>query len=207
MSRRDSGGGQSLMPIFLILGLVLGIPAVIGIGVIIILAVMGFFVTRAVVDVHDKVQDAHAQHQEAHRQHMENIQKKFPNGLGNPKNQAPKVVVPPVAPAGVPGKTMYDLIPLIDVQKDANEKHKFEIVNKELRCKEGNFVPRVQIPYQPPQEYDFIVTFSQPELRNGISMIMPKPGRPARQPEHRRKLARPGESERRLHHHGASPPR
>ena len=39
----------------------------------------------------------------------------------------------------------------------------------------GSFVPRVQFPYQPPQEYDYVVTFLQPGLRNGISLIMPNP--------------------------------
>ena len=31
------------------------------------------------------------------------------------------------------------------------------------------------MPYQPPEEYDFIVKFSQQRLRNGISLIMPNP--------------------------------
>jgi hypothetical protein len=36
-------------------------------------------------------------------------------------------------------------------------------------------VPRVQFPYRPPPEYDFVVTFWQPGLRNGISLVMPNP--------------------------------
>ncbi len=58
---------------------------------------------------------------------------------------------------------------------DALNNRRWDIVGNELRCLEANFVPRIQIPYQPPQEYDFVVTFSQPTLRNGIALIMPHP--------------------------------
>jgi hypothetical protein len=49
------------------------------------------------------------------------------------------------------------------------------VADKALHCADGNFVPRVQFPYRPPAEYDFVVTFWQPGLRNGISLIMPNP--------------------------------
>lgn len=42
-----------------------------------------------------------------------------------------------------------------------------------LHCESGGLVPRVHTPYQPPAEYDFVVTFSQERLRNGVSLIMP----------------------------------
>jgi hypothetical protein len=44
-----------------------------------------------------------------------------------------------------------------------------------LACTEGNFVPKVVFPYQPPEEYDVKVTFAQPDLRNGVGIIMPNP--------------------------------
>jgi hypothetical protein len=72
------------------------------------------------------------------------------------------------------GKPVVDLIPLIDPARDAVH-GRWTVANNVLHCNDMHFVPRVQIRYQPPQEYDFIVTFSQPSLRNGISMIMPNP--------------------------------
>ncbi len=95
-----------------------------------------------------------------------------------PPELNPPVPVPPPQPApppGVPGKKTVDLIPLINTALDAVENRRWEVKNKTLFCPEGNFVPRIQLPYQPPAEYDFVVVFSQPNLRNGISMIMPKP--------------------------------
>src|SRR5262249_12669609 len=62
-----------------------------------------------------------------------------------------------------------------DPRKDALDGRRWAVVNKALHCNDGSFVPRIEIPYQPPEEYDFIVTFSQPGLRNGISLIMPNP--------------------------------
>lgn len=80
----------------------------------------------------------------------------------------------PLAVAGAP--RTFDLIPVIDLQWDVVDgQGKWQMQGTQLKCIEGHFVPRVQIPYVPPQEYDFVVTFSQPALRNGISLIMPKP--------------------------------
>jgi hypothetical protein len=82
---------------------------------------------------------------------------------------------PPPPPVTAPGKVSIDLIDLIDPRLDAVGKRRWTVANGELRCDEGSFVPRIQIPYRPPEEYDFIAVFSQPGLRNGISMIMPNP--------------------------------
>jgi hypothetical protein len=49
------------------------------------------------------------------------------------------------------------------------------VVGNALHANSYGGVLRMQIPYQPPEEYDFVVTFSQPRLRNGISLIMPNP--------------------------------
>ncbi len=80
----------------------------------------------------------------------------------------------PAAPQNVPGRTMVDLIPLIDPHVDALH-GKWSVINNVLHCPDAHLVPRVQIPYQPPLEYDFLATFSQPKLRNGVSMVMPNP--------------------------------
>ena len=86
----------------------------------------------------------------------------------------PAIVQPLKAPPGVAGKKTFDLIPLIDPQRDAVENRKWAIRNN-VPLRRRAPMPRVQIPYQPPQEYDFTVVFSQPALRNGIAMIMPNP--------------------------------
>ena len=81
----------------------------------------------------------------------------------------------PPPPEGRPGKTTVDLIPFIDPRKDSVH-GKWLVHENVLHCNDQHFVPRIQIPYRPPEEYDFVVTFSQPALRNGISLVMPKPG-------------------------------
>jgi hypothetical protein len=68
----------------------------------------------------------------------------------------------------------FDLIPLIDPARDAVH-GRWAVANGVLRCDDQHMVPRIQVPYRPPQEYDFTVTFEQPALRNGISLIMPNP--------------------------------
>jgi hypothetical protein len=81
----------------------------------------------------------------------------------------------PAPPPAVPGKTTVDLVPLIDPKKDVLDDRKWEVADGVLRCKDGSFVPKIQLPYRPPEEYDFVVTFSQRELRNGVALIMPHP--------------------------------
>jgi hypothetical protein len=71
----------------------------------------------------------------------------------------------------------YNLMPLIDLNQDVLEgKGKWHMQEKLLVCHEGHFAPRVQIRYVPPDEYDFTVGFTQHRLRNGVFLIMPKPG-------------------------------
>ena len=92
-----------------------------------------------------------------------------------PREQKP--VAPQPAMPAVAGPRTFDLISIIDLKWDVVDgPTKWQMQGNQLQCIEGNFVPRVQIPYVPPIEYDFIVSFSQPALRNGISLIMPKPG-------------------------------
>lgn len=95
-----------------------------------------------------------------------------------PKSQ-PGAEVPgapplPPAPAGQPGKTVVDLIPLLDTARDPVH-GRWLVVKNALHCNEMHFVPRIQIPYIPPQEYDVTIVFWQPKLRNGVGLIMPNP--------------------------------
>jgi hypothetical protein len=222
-SKREAQQGSSVVPILLILGLALGIPAVIGVLVLALIFGAAFFVTKKTRELGEQVvaeandrqkelqeaarqrqqeeaarfkeqQDAAKQNalrirqeqdkliaeQEARvREQQEAFKKKFQKFPQFPPPDNPfekkDVVVKPPPPTGVPGKKQYDLIALIDPSKDAVENRRWEIIDKELHCKDGSFVPRMEIPYRPPEEYDFIVTFSQPGLRNGISLIMPNP--------------------------------
>jgi hypothetical protein len=89
-----------------------------------------------------------------------------------------KMIPQPPAPPDVPGKTTVDLIPLVRPAQDAVDNRKWKVSGNVLLCDDDSFVPRLALPYQPPEEYDFVVTFSQPELRNGISLIMPNPKKP-----------------------------
>jgi predicted Zn finger-like uncharacterized protein len=91
--------------------------------------------------------------------------------IGTPVPNAPPQ---PKAPAGTPGKVTVDLIPLIDPGRDPVH-GKWFVGDNILHCNHMHLRPRIQIPYQPPAEYDYIVTFSQPKQRNGISLLMPNP--------------------------------
>jgi hypothetical protein len=90
-------------------------------------------------------------------------------GVGVPNAPA---VVP--LPAELVGKPSVNLIPPAVPPQDV-VRGRWSVANKALHCTGGSFVPRVQFPYHPPAEYDFVVTFWQPKLRNGISLIMPNP--------------------------------
>jgi hypothetical protein len=79
----------------------------------------------------------------------------------------------PPPPPLVPGKRTVDLIPLANPRRDAVE-GTWAVSGNALHTK-GGLVPRLQFPYEPPLEYDFIVTFSQPAPGNGVFLVMPNP--------------------------------
>ena len=58
------------------------------------------------------------------------------------------------------GKRIVDLIPLIDVEKD-QLRGNWLISGKFLKARSIPGGQKIQMPYQPPQEYDYIVSFSQ----------------------------------------------
>jgi hypothetical protein len=80
----------------------------------------------------------------------------------------------PEAPPAVAGKKTIDLVGYFDQKKDVVY-GRWVVVKNTLHCNDMSNVPRIQFPYEPPQEDDFLVTFSQPNLRNGISLVMPNP--------------------------------
>jgi serine/threonine protein kinase len=92
-------------------------------------------------------------------------------GAGTVVPNAPPL--PPLPPE-LDGKPSINLIRLANLHKDVVH-GRWLVANKALDCNDGNFVPRIQFPYRPPAEYDFVVTFWQPGLRNGIALVMPNP--------------------------------
>ena len=107
-------------------------------------------------------------------------QRALPELTGLSKATAEKRLaeVPDTADSGLaiaPRAKSINLLELLDPAKDFKPQNKWAIANGVLRCTEGNFVPKVVFPYQPPEEYDVSFTFAQPGLRNGVGVIMPNP--------------------------------
>lgn len=107
------------------------------------------------------------------------------NRLRNPRR--PQANVPVVQPAGkktrkeilaelpnlVPGKgNTIQLLDIIDLKKDV-VKGQWTFQQDKLLCHTDHLLPRVQIPYQPPVEYDFEVTFEQANPRAKVGLVMP----------------------------------
>jgi len=72
------------------------------------------------------------------------------------------------------GKTI-DLLPLVDVSKDAL-KGEWEMTDSKLISNPFT-AANLQLPYRPPEEYDFHVTFSRVKGERSVEMILSKNGR------------------------------
>ena len=176
--RRDSNesGGFPVKLVLLILALVLGIPAIATVVVLVVIFALGFWAAgeaRKGVDQFAQEVEAAQLEQAARQKQMQEDaiarQKEFD---ANFKKKKDPPNLPPLTK--IPGTDMCDLIALIDPKKDGGFRN-WSIVNNELHCNDTGGLPRIDLPYQPPAEYDFIAQFSQPKLRNGISLIMPNP--------------------------------
>jgi hypothetical protein len=91
-----------------------------------------------------------------------------------------RLAAAPRKPAGggkvaAKGPRVINLMPLIDTKKDV-VRGEWTHGDKTLTCSSGGLCPRTYIPYQPPEEYDFKIVFSQPKLRNPVFQVLSKGG-------------------------------
>ena len=75
-------------------------------------------------------------------------------------------------PVGTRRKAI-DLLGLIDLEKHGKPASKWSMEDGKLKCRSGSFVPKVILPYEPPEEFDFTVRFIQPKVTNGVSLLIP----------------------------------
>lgn len=95
-------------------------------------------------------------------------------GAPPPPDPVVQAVPKPPPPPATPGKTPVDLVPLIDPARDT-VRGNWTINDNLLQCHTMHFAPRIEIPYIPPEEYDLIVVFSQPQFRHGVFAVLPNP--------------------------------
>ncbi len=70
------------------------------------------------------------------------------------------------------GRTI-NLAELVDIEEDGDPAKKWRMNGKLIECTEKHFVPKLYLPYIPPEEYDFRIQWAQPGLRHGIGHLMP----------------------------------
>src|SRR5262245_6543043 len=87
--------------------------------------------------------------------------------------QAQDNKTPPAAEKPFQPRTL-DLVSIIDPDRHVVKgQGKWVKTGKELVCQDQHFAPRVQIPYEPPEEYDLIIKFSQQKLRHAVTAMLP----------------------------------
>lgn len=72
-----------------------------------------------------------------------------------------------------PGRVI-DMLAIIDLSKDAHPSDKWVMDKGALQCVRGHGVPKVVLPYEPPEEYDVQFSFMQPKLRNAVGVVLAK---------------------------------
>jgi len=94
--------------------------------------------------------------------------------LGMPaRAQAEDQKTPPAEEKTFKPRTL-DLLSVVDPDRHAVKgKGKWVKTGKTLVCEDTHFAPRVQIPYEPPEEYDLILKFSQKKLRHAVTAMLP----------------------------------
>jgi hypothetical protein len=96
--------------------------------------------------------------------------------LGMPAGaQAQDQKTPPAAEKPFQPRTL-DLLSIVDPDRHVVKgQGKWVKTDKALVCQDQHFAPRVQIPYEPPEEYDLIIKFSQQKLRHAVTAMLPNP--------------------------------
>jgi serine/threonine protein kinase len=92
---------------------------------------------------------------------------------GNPPRPKDETPSPAGRSANLPNGAV-DLLPIIDLKKDVIHGD-WAAEGQVLHCRSQGLLPRIQVPYRPPEEYDYSVTYYQPNLRNGVCLVVPRP--------------------------------
>jgi len=97
-----------------------------------------------------------------------------PGPVSPPSNPALSTPVNPQSLTPASTRRM-DLLPLIDAKKDAVAGN-WQIKNREL-LSDGAGYARIEIPFTPPDEYDFQITFTRQSGKNDVNQILTHNGR------------------------------
>ncbi len=70
------------------------------------------------------------------------------------------------------GRTV-NLAELVVIEEDAHPASKWQMNGKLVECTQMHAVPKVYLPYIPPEEYDFRIQWAQPNLRHSVGHLLP----------------------------------
>jgi hypothetical protein len=106
---------------------------------------------------------------------MEKAEREAEAGMVDQPAVVPNAPPQPPLPREIAGKKSVDLLRLVDPARDGIEGPWLK-ANDVLHCNGDIVGQRIQFPYEPPQEYDFVVTFSHPAPGNGVFLYLPTTG-------------------------------